>query len=110
VWADVDTAAVIHIVDVLLDNALIHGHGTVTVATESTPHAIRVDVGDEGTPPVDADPFSDRRTESTHGIGLRLARTLAESQGGELGLAERPTTVFRLVLPDPGHAVHRALT
>jgi signal transduction histidine kinase len=110
VWAGVDTAAVIHIVDVLLDNALIHGLGTVTVATESSDHAIRVDVGDEGTPPVDADPFSDRRTESRHGIGLRLARTLAESQGGELGLDERPTTVFRLVLPDAGQVVHRALT
>jgi signal transduction histidine kinase len=110
VWAGVDTAAVIHIVDVLLDNALIHGRGTVTVATESSDHAIRVDVGDEGTPPVDADPFSDRRTETRHGIGLRLARTLAESQGGELGLDERPTTVFRLLLPDAGDAVHRALT
>jgi signal transduction histidine kinase len=110
VWAGVDTAAVIHIVDVLLDNALIHGRGTVTVATESTPQTIRIDVGDEGTPPVDADPFSDRRIETRHGIGLRLARTLAESQGGELGLVERPTTVFRLVLPDADHPVHRALT
>jgi signal transduction histidine kinase len=110
VWAGVDTASVIHIVDVLLDNALIHGRGTVTVAIESSDHAIQVDVGDEGTSPVDADPFSDRRTETRHGIGLRLARTLAESQGGELGLDERPTTVFRLVLPDAGHVVHRALT
>ena len=110
VWAGIDTAAVIHIVDVLLDNALIHGRGTVTVATDSSSHAVRVDVGDEGTPPVDADPFSDRRTETRHGIGLRLARTLAESQGGELGLVERPTTVFRLVLPDAGETVHRTLT
>jgi signal transduction histidine kinase len=110
VWASVDAAAISHVVDVLLDNALIHGHGTVTVTTESALQAVRIDIGDEGTPPVDADPFSDRRTETRHGIGLRLARTLAESQGGELGLVERPTTVFRLVLPDADRAVHRALT
>ena len=98
-WAEVDPAVVTHIVDVLLDNALVHGRGTVTVHARATPSAVEVEVGDEGTPPVEADPFSERRPDSGHGIGLRLARTLTESQGGRLDLEEGPRTVFQLTLP-----------
>ena len=36
---------------------------------------IEVDVADEGRPPDDRDPFSEQRTDTGHGIGLRLART-----------------------------------
>lgn len=100
VWS-VDVQALDHIVDVLLHNALVHGRGAVVVQTRATPNEIEIDVQDAGRPPVDADPFSERRSDSGHGIGLRLARTLAESQGGRLGLVDAPTTVFRLTLPAP---------
>ena len=60
--------------------------------------SIEIDVGDEGrrTRP---DPFSEQCSDTGHGIGLRLARTLAELAAGTLGLASTSPTVFRLTLP-----------
>ena len=53
-------------------------------------------VRDEGALGDAADPFSERRSDSGHGIGLRLARTLAESEGGVLTLECRAPTTFTL--------------
>lgn len=93
-----EPTAVGHIVDVLLDNALRHGAGTVTVTID--PAAGTLDVADEGVPPVGRDPFADDRgaegRAESHGIGLRLARTLAESAHGQLVLTDADTTTFRL--------------
>ncbi len=99
VVARIDPAAVRHILDVLLDNALRHGRGRVTVTTGCTDGHVQIDVADEGAAAGQRDPFSEQRGASSHGIGLRLARTLAETQGGRLTLLERPTTVFRLTVP-----------
>ncbi len=98
----IDPATVRHVLDVLLDNALAHGHGGVSVRIGSSNGQIEVDVADEGHTNRRVDPFSEQRSDSGHGIGLRLARTLAESDGGELSLVESASTVFRLTLPvDP---------
>ncbi len=94
----IDPAAVRHILDVLLDNALHHGEGRVEVRVRRSGHDIQIEVADEGPSRMDADPFSERKAAS-HGIGLRLARTLAESEGGHLWLLDSPSTVFRLQLP-----------
>jgi len=48
---------------------------------------------------VATDVFADTDSDSSHGIGLRLARTLAESAGGRLDLLDTPTTTFRHTLP-----------
>jgi len=99
--AELDTAAVGHILDVLFENALIHGRGPVGVLVRRSNGAIEIDVGDQGPSDAAADPFSDGRVDASHGIGLRLARTLAESEGGQLRLLEVAPTVFRLSLPLP---------
>lgn len=96
--ARVDPSAVRHILDVLLDNALRHGRGRVAVRTRGNESQVEIDVADEGTPGGQRDPFSERQSAASHGIGLRLARTLAESQGGRLQLLEAPTTVYRLTV------------
>jgi signal transduction histidine kinase len=98
---EVDAAAIGHILDVLLENALVHGRGPVTVAVRRNGPAIEIDVGDDGPSNPSADPFSEGRVDTSHGIGLRLARTLAESEGGQLRLLEVAPTVFRLSLPLP---------
>jgi signal transduction histidine kinase len=98
---EVDAPAVGHILDVLLENALVHGCGPVVVNVRRTGPAIEIDVGDDGPSDPRADPFSEDRADTGHGIGLRLARTLAESEGGQLRLLEVAPTTFRLSLPVP---------
>ena len=85
----------------LLENALIHGRGPVAVSVRRNGTAIEIDVGDDGPSDPEADPFSEIRVDTGHGIGLRLARTLAESEGGQLRLLEVAPTTFRLSLPVP---------
>ncbi|MET0324994.1 MAG: HAMP domain-containing sensor histidine kinase [Ilumatobacteraceae bacterium] len=97
----VDAVAVSHILDVLLDNALVHGRGPVTVEVRRVGGQLEVDVRDGGSSRPEADPFSEHRADASHGIGLRLARTLAESEGGHLALLDAGPTVFRLTLPVP---------
>jgi len=97
-------AAVEHILDVLLENALAHGRGAVRVETTVGSGAIHVDIADRGPRP-DPDPLVDEDRERRCGIGLHMARSLAESFGGRLVLLDRPSTTFRLVLraaPRPG--------
>jgi signal transduction histidine kinase len=96
-------AAVAHILDILLDNAVRHGSGAVTVSVRRAGSGVAVDVADEGDGIVgDAATVFARRSPSEHGhgIGLALARSLAEAEGGQLvlrGLGQHP--VFSLVLP-----------
>jgi signal transduction histidine kinase len=98
---EVDASAVGHILDVLLENALVHGRGPVLVNVGRSGESIEIDVGDDGPSDPGADPFSEVRIDASHGIGLRLARTLAESEGGQLRLLEVAPTTFRLSLPVP---------
>jgi signal transduction histidine kinase len=97
-------AAVRQVVGVLLDNAVTHGRGTVTVTVRDAVGAIAVDVSDEGPGVRDGDDLFARRTESAsgHGIGLSLARTLAEAEGGRLRLSVPAPPVFSLLLPAAG--------
>jgi signal transduction histidine kinase len=89
---------------VLLANAWRHGDAAVTItARASIPGAVVVRVGDEGAGTLDGRAVFDRRTDGTHGVGLALARALAEAEGGRLVL-ERPgpQPVFALVLSTEG--------
>jgi signal transduction histidine kinase len=95
--------AVTQILDVLLDNAATHGRGAVTVNVRRAGPGAAVDVSDEGSG-IEQDPETifGRGISHTngHGIGLALARSLAQSQGGQLVLARsRPNPVFSLILP-----------
>lgn len=89
-------AAVRQIVAVLLDNAAQHGAGSVALtARDAGPDVIAVDVADEG-PGVPDGVLDDR--DGSRGIGLSLARRLAESDGGRLTVSDhRPATVTVLL-------------
>jgi signal transduction histidine kinase len=97
-------AAIRQILNVLLDNAFTHGTGTVSVIARDAGETLAIDVGDEGTGiGQDGDPF--RRRVDGHGIGLALARSLAEAERGRLFLGPAGQTTFTLLLPaavEPG--------
>ncbi|WP_328617992.1 HAMP domain-containing histidine kinase [Amycolatopsis sp. NBC_00355] len=90
-------AAVRQVLGVLLDNAVTHGRGTVTVVARDAGDALAIDVADEGPDLGETDPFAS--APSGHGIGLRLARSLAEAEGGRLRLHLPSPPTFTLLLP-----------
>lgn len=88
--------------DVLLDNALTHGSGTVSVRVERSGAHADVIVADEG-PGIrdDVDLFRRGTADDGHGLGLSLARTLVESDGGSLDLVRRRPATVRMRVPTP---------
>lgn len=91
-------AAIRQILNVLVDNAFTHGSGAVTVTARDAGETLAVDVADEGTGIDDQhDPFT--RQVDGHGIGLALARSLAEAENGRLILSSATPTCFTLLLP-----------
>ncbi len=89
------------VLDVLLGNAEQHGDGAVTVTLHRRDGWLAVDVTDEGEGFADATTAFDRWAGDGggHGIGLALARSLADAEGGRLTIAEPgPRPVVRLTL------------
>ncbi|MFC0675046.1 ATP-binding protein [Brachybacterium hainanense] len=104
------------VVATLVENSLAHGGGRTVVKVRRNDHSTVIEVSDEGAgidPALGKRVFersvSGRSSQGT-GVGLALARTLVEDDGGRLELlAERPATfgVFLISAPgdeDPGHA------
>jgi signal transduction histidine kinase len=90
-------------VGALLENALRHGGGTVTVAARATEHGPQVEVGDAGSgvPEELVAHVFDRGVSvgSSTGLGLALARALVEADGGRLELSRARPPVFTIFLP-----------
>ena len=100
----VSAPAVRQILEVLLTNADRHGAGVVTLRARRTPGAIAIDVADEGPGVSDTRALFTRRSggdePDRHGIGLALARALAEAEAGRLVLDHAGSgPVFSLILP-----------
>jgi signal transduction histidine kinase len=94
-------AAVRQVLAVLVDNATMHGSGTVSVTVREAPGAVAIDVADEGRGVQEVTSLFARPADERngHGIGLALARRLAESQLGRLELTRPSPPVFTLLLP-----------
>jgi signal transduction histidine kinase len=96
-------ASALHqVLDALIENALQHGAGAVTLHARETHGAVAIDVEDEGTGINVTDKIFDHGVSygGGSGIGLALAQQLTADQGGRLLLAQRrPSTRFTLIFP-----------
>ncbi|MFE4215059.1 ATP-binding protein [Streptomyces sp. NPDC056844] len=94
--------AVAQVLAALIENSLMHGGGTVALRTRVTGNQVVVEVTDEGPGvPPDLGARIFERTISgrnSTGIGLAVARDLAEADGGRLELLQQQPPVFALFL------------
>jgi signal transduction histidine kinase len=93
--------ALAQILTTLLENSLSHGRGTVEIAARRSGPSVVIEVtdGGEGVPAAIAPHIFERSVSSTgSGLGLSLARDLAEAAGGRLELVSARPAVFALFL------------
>ncbi|KAA2260905.1 HAMP domain-containing histidine kinase [Solihabitans fulvus] len=92
-------------IGVLLDNALRHGAGTVTVTARQDDSTVVVEVSDggDGVPDELAGHIFERGVSGggSTGVGLALARALVDADGGRLELSTARPAMFAVFLPVP---------
>lgn len=101
--------AVSQVLATLVENALMHGGGTVALRTRVIGNQAVLEVTDEGpgVPPDLGNRIFERAISGRNstGIGLAVARDLAEADGGRLELLQAQPPVFALFLsrtaPEP---------
>jgi signal transduction histidine kinase len=96
--------AAAQVIATLLDNALVHGGGSVTIRTSQTPRSVVVEVRDEGkgVPQELVPRIFERSVSGTPGgtgLGLALARTVAAADGGQVVLVRPRPAVFAVFFP-----------
>jgi signal transduction histidine kinase len=102
--AHVTPGGLAQVLATLLDNALMHGGGTVTIQTSQSARSVVIEVRDEGkgVPPDLVSRIFERsvsgRPEGT-GLGLALARTMAAADGGRVVLVKPKPATFAVFLP-----------
>jgi signal transduction histidine kinase len=102
--------ALSQVLSTLLENSLVHGRGTVEMQARRSGPSVVVEVSDQGdgvpaaiAPHIFERSVSSGRGQST-GLGLALARDLAESNGGRLDLVSAQPVRFALFLSEAdGH-------
>jgi signal transduction histidine kinase len=100
----VTPGAATQVIATLLDNALVHGGGAVTVRTSQTPRSVVIEVRDEGkgVPPELVPRIFERSVSGAPGgtgLGLALARTVAAADGGQVVLVRPRPAVFAVFFP-----------
>jgi signal transduction histidine kinase len=102
--AHVTPGGLAQVLATLLDNALMHGGGTVTLQTSQSARSVVIEVRDEGDGiPHDLVPRIFERSVSGRpegtGLGLALARTMAAADGGRVVLVKPKPATFAVFLP-----------
>ncbi len=96
--------ALSQVLSTLLKNSLTHSHGTVDVEARRSGPSVVVEVSDqgEGVSSTIAPHIFERAvsTAKSTGLGLALARDLAEANGGRLELIQAQPAIFALFLSE----------
>lgn len=93
--------ALAQILSTLIENSLVHGRGLVRIDARRSGPSVVVEVSDQGpgvTPELAPHIFERSVSTKSTGLGLGLARDLAESHGGRLELVSGYPVVFALFL------------
>ncbi len=100
--AAISPAVLAEVLEVLVQNAYVHGDGAVQVTVRRVGDAFALEVSDQGSGfGPNAEEAFDRGSGEGHGIGLALARSLAHAEGARLQITDpgpRPT-VSLLITP-----------
>ncbi|HEY7628357.1 MAG TPA: HAMP domain-containing sensor histidine kinase, partial [Ilumatobacteraceae bacterium] len=103
VEAVVTPSALTQGIEILLDNALVHGEGDVEVRTAATADGAEISVTDQGHFDDLGNGVSTSATSGdahrSHGLGLVLARNLLRPDGGRVELTSTSPTTFVVRLP-----------
>lgn len=95
--------ALAQILSTLVENALAHGRGTVDIAARRAGPSVVIELGDEGegvSTSIAPHIFERSVSSSGSGLGLTLARDLAEDNGGRLELVSTQPAVFAVFLSE----------
>ncbi|MBW3085370.1 Adaptive-response sensory-kinase SasA [Austwickia sp. TVS 96-490-7B] len=93
--------ALAQILSTLIENSLVHGKGLVRIDARRSGPSVVVEVSDQGlgvSPELAPHIFERSVSTKSTGLGLGLARDLAESHGGRLELVQGYPVVFALFL------------
>jgi signal transduction histidine kinase len=98
---EVPQSLLMQILDVLIDNAVRHGRGTVTLTVREISQTLAIDVADEGAIRIAPEMVFERGSSGGdgQGIGLAIARSMAQASGGRLLLTQGSPATFTLFLP-----------
>jgi signal transduction histidine kinase len=102
--AHVTPGTLSQLIATLLDNALVHGAGTVGIRTSLTPKSVVIEVRDSGRGVRSdlATKIFERNVSGKPGgtgLGLALARSIAAAEGGQVVLVRPRPAVFAIFLP-----------
>jgi signal transduction histidine kinase len=102
--AHVTPGTLSQLIATLLDNALVHGAGTVGIRTSLTTKSVVIEVRDSGrgVPAALVPQIFERNVSSKPGgtgLGLALARSIAAAEGGQVVLVRPRPAVFAIFLP-----------
>ncbi len=97
------SASIDQVLDVLVDNALHHGRGVIELRVRRIAGGHALDVADEGEgiPPGQSEEIFRRGHGVGTGIGLALARSMIDAEGGRLLLSNLAPTTFSVILLRP---------
>lgn len=107
VHGSVDRDLTTRLLWILVDNALVHGAGTVTIEIDSTPTTIVITVSDEGpgVPPSERHAVFERfrRVEGSarrgSGLGLAMAKEIVAAHNGSISIDDANGAVVMVHIP-----------